>query len=308
MPELLTALLAFPTVIFTGLMALILFYWLFVILGALDVDLFGGEEGVLDAAAAKGGALDAVAAKGGALDAVAAKGGALDAVAAKGGALDAVAAKGGALDAVAAKGGALDAVAAKGGAMDGLLDAADAEGALEGGEVDSESASWLLHAFNLRRAPVTVTGSLIVFFAWIASYLAMAFLAPIATVVLPEWLASTAILAGAIFLALPAASLATRPLEPIFKQRQGKTRQDFVGSVCRIQTGRVDERIGQATLEDGGAGLIIQVRGNGTLKRGQQALIIDYDRAKEAYIVEAYDAMLEAEAAEEEEAGRTARR
>ena len=301
MPELLTALLAFPTVIFTGLMGLILLYWLFVILGALDVDLFGGEEGVLDAAAAKGGAMDALAAKGdaaaGLLDAIDAKAGAAD------GLLDAVDAKAGAAD------GLLDAVDAKAGAADGLLEG-HVDGHLEAG---SDGAGWLLNAFNLRRAPVTVTFSLIVFFGWIVSYLAMAYLTPVVTTVLPEWLAGTAALVASLLVALPVTSLATKPLEPIFKQRQGKSRQDFIGSVCRIQTGKVDDRFGQATLEDGGAGLIIPVRGDGTLKRGQQALIIEYDRAKEAYIVEAYDAMLEAEAeaeaaAVEEEAGKSARR
>lgn len=290
MPDLMGALLAFPTVIFTALMALVLLYWLFVIFGALDVDAFSAKGGVLDAAVAKGGAFDAMAAKGGALDAMAAKGGALDAIAAKGEVAD----------------GLLDAATAKGGLIDGSADAM-ADGA--------EGASGLLHALNLRRAPVTVTFSLIVFFGWIASYLGMAYLAPLLAPVLPAWLLGTLALAGAVAVALPVTSLATRPLEPVFKQRPGKTRRDFVGSVCRIQTGRVDDRLGQATLEDGGAGLIIQVRGTaGTLARGQQALIIDYDREREAYIVEAYDAMFEAEtdaeaaeAAAAEQAGKQSR-
>jgi hypothetical protein len=47
MSEFLAALQAFPTIIFSGLLGLMLLYWLTVIVGALDIDLFGhhGADG-----------------------------------------------------------------------------------------------------------------------------------------------------------------------------------------------------------------------------------------------------------------------
>lgn len=45
MTELLAVLLSFPTVLFTGLTTLSLMYWLFVVLGALDIDTLGGAAG-----------------------------------------------------------------------------------------------------------------------------------------------------------------------------------------------------------------------------------------------------------------------
>lgn len=45
MSEMLAVLLSFPTILFTGLLALSVFYWLFVIIGALDTDALGGAEG-----------------------------------------------------------------------------------------------------------------------------------------------------------------------------------------------------------------------------------------------------------------------
>ncbi len=45
MSEFLAALQAFPTVLFTGLLGLSLLYWLTVIVGALDLDLFGHHGG-----------------------------------------------------------------------------------------------------------------------------------------------------------------------------------------------------------------------------------------------------------------------
>ncbi|MEJ7598348.1 MAG: hypothetical protein WKG01_10595 [Kofleriaceae bacterium] len=48
---LLTASLQFPTVVFTIALGIALVYWLFVLLGALDIDLFGGPEADLSGAA-----------------------------------------------------------------------------------------------------------------------------------------------------------------------------------------------------------------------------------------------------------------
>jgi hypothetical protein len=45
MTEVLAASLAFPAVIFTVALALALIYWLFVLLGAVDLDLLGGAHG-----------------------------------------------------------------------------------------------------------------------------------------------------------------------------------------------------------------------------------------------------------------------
>ena len=85
--------------------------------------------------------------------------------------------------------------------------------------------------------------------------------------------------------------------QAIFRHRGGARRKGFVGTVCRVQTGRVSEGFGQATVEDGGAGLVIPVRIDaGELKRGDQALIVDYDAEREAYIIEAYDDSLKEDA------------
>ena len=58
MPELLAAILGFPTVVFTVMLALAVIYWLFVVVGALDIDSFGGADDAVEGAvgAAKGAA------------------------------------------------------------------------------------------------------------------------------------------------------------------------------------------------------------------------------------------------------------
>jgi hypothetical protein len=52
--ELVVASLQFPTVVFTIALGIVLVYWLFVLIGALDIDLFGGDVDVDVSGAAKG--------------------------------------------------------------------------------------------------------------------------------------------------------------------------------------------------------------------------------------------------------------
>jgi len=55
-----------------------------------------------------------------------------------------------------------------------------------------------------------------------------------------------------------------------------------------VRTGSVTGTFGEALLEDGGAGLVVRVRVDRELpvKRGDQMLIVDYDEAKESFLVE----------------------
>lgn len=55
-----------------------------------------------------------------------------------------------------------------------------------------------------------------------------------------------------------------------------------------MRTGSVTGTFGEALLEDGGAGLVVRVRVDRELpvKRGDQMLIVDYDEAKESFLVE----------------------
>jgi hypothetical protein len=228
--ELVEASLQFPTVVFTIALGIILVYWLFVLLGALDIDLFGGDADMDVSGATKGvGELVTGGAKAG--------------------------------------GEALHAGGAEGAHADGDLDG-------DGGGV------W--HSLGLGDVPVTISTSLIILTAWCASLLGAHYIFGAAT-----W-QHFVVLALAFVVALPIAALLVRPLAPIFAVKEAKTNTDYVGSTCLISTGNVGETFGQATVEDGGTVLVIQVRCDrpGKLARGDRALIIEFDRAREAYLVE----------------------
>ncbi len=131
MPELLAAILGFPTVVFTVMLALAVIYWLFVVVGALDIDSFGGADDAVEGAvgAAKGAAEGAVGAAKGAVE--------------------------GAIG--AAKG------AAEGVDFDGDLD-------LDAGEPDGVLAG-IASFLKLGSAPVTVVYSIFALFGWVLTSL-----------------------------------------------------------------------------------------------------------------------------------------
>ncbi|HEY0189932.1 MAG TPA: hypothetical protein VGC42_02340 [Kofleriaceae bacterium] len=212
------------------MLGIVLVYWAFVLIGALDIDLFGGDVDVDVSGAAKGvGELVTGGAKGGAE--------------------------------------ALHTHADAGGDVDGDLDG-------DGGGV------W--QVLGLGDVPVTISLSLISIASWVGSLLAAHYVFGSAL-----W-QRLIVLALAFVVALPFAALLVRPLAPIFKLREGKSNSDYVGHGCTITTGSVGEAFGQALIEDGGTVLVIQVRCDrpGKLARGDKALVIEFDRERQAYLVE----------------------
>lgn len=252
MAALLGASLTFPALIFTGVLALALIYWLFVILGALDLDVLGGAEG------AEGADIDGMAK----------------------GALEG-AVKGSLEGAVK---GSLEGAAK--GATEGL---ADVDGADEGGLSD------LMASLHLNRAPATVVLTLLAAFGWLTSVLALMNLSDTwAGWGLPGWLFKGVVLIVAFVVALPLTSLAVRPLGPFFATHAAQSNKDLIGRVVVISTGRVDNRFGQATLADGGAGLILDVRCDtpGLLRQGDRVVLVRWDDDREAFEVEPIEADL----------------
>lgn len=243
MTEFLAAILAFPTVIFTIPLGVVVGYWLIVMVGAVGIDLLDGDLGDF-ALGAKAGAAEAL--------------------------------EGGVKGAV--EGGAKAAV--EGGA----------KAALEGGAKASAS---FLEVLGFGGVPVTVSVSFVVFLSWLMS-LALARPAKEALGFLPGALVSGGLAALCFAVGLVLAGLVVRPLRPMFAVHQAPRRSELMGRVCVIASGNVDGKFGHATFEDGGAGLLLNVvcdKAN-QLKRGEKALILAFDAARDAYEVEPVDWLL----------------
>lgn len=152
----------------------------------------------------------------------------------------------------------------------------------------------LAGALGLGTVPVTVVLSFWALSAWLLSFAAVFYLEPL----LGGVSAPAALVFGLGSFALAAAPtmLIMRPFIHFFREREEPLGGEaLIGSVCQIQTSRVDLNFGQAKLADGGAGLLLAVRcadPNNGLGLGSRALIIDYELGKNTYLIEPYDSLL----------------
>jgi hypothetical protein len=149
-----------------------------------------------------------------------------------------------------------------------------------------------LSALRLRSVPLTVSVSLIVFYAWALSLLGVV-LPHAAGLGLPGWVRYLVAFAVAPLLSLPLTGLTVRPLAPLFTPRRAKNNKDMIGRSCVVRTGQVTATFGEAIVKDTGSDLILRVRVDGSeLKRGDEALIVGWDEEREEYIVESMDPAL----------------
>jgi len=254
MSEVLALALSFPGVVYTVLLGVVLVYWLFVVFGAINLGDGSGDSALhgFDPEGAIG----------------------------------------------AAKGSLEGAV--KGtlqGHLDGVTDAAghadDGSHVNESGDGhghEGSAVAALINALHLRSVPVTVILSLIITFSWLVCTIAMQLVSrdmPAGSRALLGWL----VLVGSPLLALPLTSLSARPLAKIFVHRRATSHKDLIGKTCVVRTGTVTSTFGEASLEDGGAGLVLRVRVDRELpvKRGDQMLIVEWDRERESFLVEPLD-------------------
>ena len=162
------------------------------------------------------------------------------------------------------------------------------EGVHPAGGEGAAGASALLGALGLRRVPLTVAVSFVVFFGWISSFCGMAWGAPALQALLPGVVAAALVSLASLVVGLVAGGLAARPLAPVFAERPARRRAELIGRACRLSTLRVDGRFGQAEVDDGGSPLVVQVRcdHDNALQKGDEALLVHYDQAREAFVIE----------------------
>ncbi|WP_443190412.1 hypothetical protein [Pseudomonas indica] len=166
-----------------------------------------------------------------------------------------------------------------------LLDV-EADSVLEGSG-QTEGLAGLLSKLRLSGVPVTLVLTLLSFFAWFICYFAELWvLSPLPLGVLRYPLGLIVALV-ALMLAVPISAAICRPLRPLFHKLEATTRKSVLGQTAVVRSGRVTPQHGEATLEDGGAGLILRVRADEArgFKRGDRVVLLEYLEAEHAYRV-----------------------
>lgn len=146
----------------------------------------------------------------------------------------------------------------------------------------------LLGVLGLGRVPVTVTFSAASLVAWTVCTLSTLSLAP------AHLAFQVVVLLGSLLIGLLGSAVLLRPLGKALDQDKPARRRDSLGQICTITSGKVDAGFGTAHIEDGAAGLNVHVvcpKAN-TLKKGDRALLVDFNPAKDTYEVEPIDWLL----------------
>ncbi len=152
---------------------------------------------------------------------------------------------------------------------------------LSGGELTG-----LLMKLGLDGVPLSLILTVITLIAWLACYF-------FDYAVLRAWPDGTLLTAAtwlaapiSLIVATPFAGLVLHPMRPLFAETRAMDDVSLLGRVAVIRSPTVDEKRGQAEVDDGGAGLILQVRAPaGRFVRGDRVLLAEYVPADNTFKV-----------------------
>lgn len=161
-------------------------------------------------------------------------------------------------------------------------------GAHHGPGLGLEGLNNALAFFNLGRVPLMFWLSFVALPLWVGSILANYYLGN------ASFLLGLGLLVPLLIGALIVAKVLTQPFVRLFAamEKDHETDTQAVGKICTVLLPVSHATLGQASVRlPDGATLTLNVRGASTstqLRRGEQALVIDFDAAQRCYLVEPY--------------------
>ena len=155
-----------------------------------------------------------------------------------------------------------------------------------GGDSDGVDVAGLLARLGLAGVPMMLVLTLVAFFGWLATY----FVQLLVLQQLPgmlRWILGVVVLVFALVPGLFAASLVLRPIRRFLVRLRPADAPSLLGRTGIVSTPEVAADYGMATVDDGGAGLILQVRHAepGRVKRGDRVVLVEWLDAQHAYRV-----------------------
>jgi len=140
----------------------------------------------------------------------------------------------------------------------------------------------------LNGVPFSIVVSLLALVGWFLTGMASLTLLPLVPDAL-RWAAGAGVLLAAAALSIVIAAQLVRPMRGLFVTHRAISNAALVGQVCKVLTGVVDERQGRAEVAQRGAGINIRVwaPAPNSLRRGDAALITEYDPARQRYRIDA---------------------
>ncbi|EMU9120699.1 OB-fold-containig protein [Providencia stuartii] len=168
------------------------------------------------------------------------------------------------------------------------IDLFNVDTSVDGGGFDATGFAGWLTKLGLAGIPVTIILTLFTLFGWLLSYFSVHWFIRFIDITLLRYLVGFTVFFVISFISIHLTALCLKPLrEKLAKSNTPKTAQRLMGKLATVRSGEVTEHKGEAILEDGGAGLILQIRASATenIKRGDRVVIISYDPVSHSYNV-----------------------
>lgn len=164
---------------------------------------------------------------------------------------------------------------------------AHAHGAHDAHGTDHGGMSGLLMKFGLHGVPIMVVITIIAIVGWTFCYffdlyvLGRMTLGPLGVV------ADIAAGIGGLLLSIPVARMVLSPVRRVMRRFAPVSQRPLLGRYAEVRSAEVTKTHGQVWLDDGGAGLILQVRADtsGQFVRGDRVVLIEYLEQQNAYRV-----------------------
>jgi len=141
--------------------------------------------------------------------------------------------------------------------------------------------------WGLTGVPVTVVVSILVAFSWLICYVIVSIFYPLIPITLIKTILGCFLLLISFALAIPMTSWIIKPLKKVFITHDAVKKSSLIGSECVIKTGVVTPDFGQATYDDGEAGMIFDVRAEVAegIKKGDLVVLFEYNEEEGSYLV-----------------------
>ena len=145
-------------------------------------------------------------------------------------------------------------------------------------DLGDAEAGGMVSRLGLDGLPTLLVLSVLAFSAWMLTYFIHLFLlGPLPALL--RYALGTAVLLLSPVPAILFTALLLRPLRRLILRMRAPPAASLLGRVAVVRTPQVDASHGMAELDDGGAGLILQVRHDGAAKivRGDRVVLRDHD-------------------------------
>lgn len=165
--------------------------------------------------------------------------------------------------------------------LDGDVDAADSASAQDG-------IAGLLHRLGLNGVPLTIILTFISIIGWLLCYYATFFSAKLLPdVSLIKFVIGLGTFIVATYITILITAQVIKPLRSMFRKLDYDETKHVLGQVVVVRSGIVNRERGEAELNDGGAGLLLNIRATGEdeFKKGDEVVVVEHVEEQNLYRV-----------------------